>query len=51
MSCEDDFETYLKHLQTNKENREKSEEDVPNFQVFQNAFCFERDKNVLLSRK
>ena len=32
MSCEDDFETYLKHLQTNRKNREKCE-DVPNFQV------------------
>ena len=32
MSCEDDFDTYLKSLQTNKENREK-DEGVPNFEV------------------
>ena len=32
MSSEDDFETYLKRLQTNRENREKSE-DVTNFEV------------------
>ena len=33
MSCEDDFDTYLKSLQTNRENREKDEEGVPNFEV------------------
>ena len=31
MSCEDDFDTYLKSLQTSRGNREK-DEGVPNFE-------------------